>query len=111
MDAPSNTRRLDTYDLSSNPPVTLECHLHRTANSYGMPLNYSKKCSCCGKLTEKERLTWNFPLVKIYYCGPQLVCYLLSVKYLTVLLFVLCLINAMPLMFINYEGKACEKKL
>ena len=41
-----------------------------------MPLNYSVRCECCGKFAKKEDLTLNFSLIKIYYCGPQLVSYL-----------------------------------
>lgn len=76
-----------------------------------MPLNYHDKCPCCGKYAQKEPLTLNFSQVKIYYCGPQLAAYLATVKYLTILLSILCLTSALPLMIINHRGKACEKKM
>jgi hypothetical protein len=76
-----------------------------------MPLSYSLKCECCGKFTQKEQLTLNFSLIKIYYCGPQLASYLITIKYLTILLFLLSITYALPLMIINYKGKSCEKKL
>lgn len=76
-----------------------------------MPLNYSTKCDCCGRLSQKEELTFDFSLVKIYYCGPQLATYLTIVKYLAILLFLLCITNALPLLIINSKGKDCEETL
>lgn len=99
------------FEIASNKVLSLECRTHRTANSYGMPLSYTAKCSCCHKFAQKEQLTVNFALVKIYYCGPQLSSYLITVKYLAILLFLLCLVNALPLMLTNHKGKCCEKRL
>lgn len=99
------------FEIASNKVLNSECRTHRTANSYGMPLSYTAKCSCCHKFAQKEQLTVNFALVKIYYCGPQLASYLTTVKYLAILLFLLCLVNSLPLMLANHKGKCCEKRL
>ena len=99
------------FEIASNTALTSECRTHRTANSYGMPLSYTAKCSCCLKFSQKEQLTANFSLLKIFYCGPQLASYLTTLKYLAFLLFLLCLVNALPLMLANHRGKCCEKRL
>lgn len=101
----------NSFDIASKRVLTSECRNHRTANSYGMPLSYTAKCQCCSKFAQKEQLTLNFALVKVYYCGPQLASYLTTLKYLTLLFFLLCLVNALPLMLANHKGKCCEKKI
>lgn len=99
------------FEIASNNVLTSECRTHRTAISYGMPLSYAAKCQCCGKFSQKEQLTANFALVKVYYCGPQLASYLTTVKSLALLLLLLCLASALPLMLANHRGKCCEKRL
>lgn len=101
----------NSFDIASKRVLTSECRNHRTANSYGMPLSYTAKCQCCSKFAQKEQLTLNFALVKVYYCGPQLASYLTTLKYLALLFFLLCLVNALPLMLANHKGKCCEKKI